>query len=117
MAIALAIFLISLLGIAILFALKYWEERRGMPILPASRERADMRAQALKAYLLRMRTDAGHLLPIMVRIFSGLLHVAALSLAGVARSIERELHRLAEMVSHKRNFQPRETKSDFLRQV
>lgn len=117
MTLALAIFLISLLGIVLLFALTYWEERRGAHIAPELHARADAGAQRLKAYLSRMRDNAGHLIPIAIRIFNGVIHVAALSAAGTARSIERELHRLADMVSHKRNFQPRETQNDFLKQV
>ena len=117
MAIALAIFLVSLLGIVLLFALKYWEARRAALFAPALRARADVKAQALKARLLRLRADAEHFLPTVARVISGIIHVAALSAAAAARGIERELHRLADMVSHKRNFQPRERQNDFLKQV
>jgi hypothetical protein len=117
MAIALAIFLISLLGIVCLFALKFWEVRRGRLIAPALRARADAKAQAFKVFLTRMRTEAEHFVPTLFRILNGIIHVAALSAASAARYMERELYRLADMVSHKRNFQPRERQNEFLKQV
>jgi hypothetical protein len=117
MAIALAIFLISLVGIVALFALKFWEVRAGRVIAPALRARADQRAQAFKASLAHMRNEAEHLLPTIARILNGVIRVAALSAAAAARYAERELYRVADMVSHKRNFQQRETQSDFLKQV
>jgi hypothetical protein len=117
MAIALAIFLISLVGIVTLFALKFWEVRVGRVIAPALRARADQRAQEFKVFLARVRNEAEHLLPTLLRILNGIIRVAALSAASAARYVERELHRLADMVSHKRNFQPRERQNDFLKQV
>jgi len=42
---------------------------------------------------------------------------AALGLAASARYLERQAHRLADLVSHKRGFERRETKSEFLKQV
>jgi hypothetical protein len=117
MAIALAIFLISLAGIVLLFAFKFWEVRRERVVAPALRARADERAQEFKTVLVRLRGEAEHFLPTLLRLFNGIIRIAALSAAGVARYIERELHRVADMVSHKRNFERRETQNDFLRQV
>jgi hypothetical protein len=40
-----------------------------------------------------------------------------LGFAAFARSSERQAHRLADLVSHKHGFVPRETRSEFLRKM
>ena len=45
------------------------------------------------------------------------LHFAALEFAHLARQASRQAHRLADFVSHKRNFERKETRSEFLRKM
>ncbi len=114
---ALIVFTLSLLGIVVLFALKYREERAGYVFAPTLKEAGDTRALGLKRFLARCRAESSTWLPKALLLARYLLHRGALSLAALARSLERQSHRLADFVSHKRGFERRETRSDFLRQV
>ena len=66
---------------------------------------------------LAARKDMQDLLPRAVLLSRFLVHEAALGIARAARYSERQAHRLADMVSHKRGFERRETRSEFLRKV
>ena len=117
MVVAAIVFIVSLLCIALLFALKRWEVARGSVFAPEMRTRGDARALEFKALLERARIWVEGLPPVLlVRARQG-LHLGALSAAAAARYVERELHRLAEMVSHKRNFEKRESHNEFLKQM
>ncbi len=112
-----AVFLIALLGILKLFALKYWELKRGRVIFPSLRNAADRRALQLKELSIAASADIEKLPPEFVRISRVLLHEGALALARIARSGEQGAHRLADFVSHKRGFERRATSSEFLKKV
>ena len=117
MLVAAVIFALSLIGIMGLFVLKYWELRHARQLLPVWRERADMRANALKELLVAARLDLAKLPPAAVVVGRLLLHRAALAFAALARTSERQAHRLADMVSYKHRFEKRETRSEFLKKV
>lgn len=111
------LFVASLVGIALLFAFKYWEEKRGALVAPGLRAKADAEALHIKALVFAARTDLARVPPELVRLLHILVHEAALGFAKLARASERQAHRLADMVSHKRHFEPRETRSEFLKKV
>lgn len=113
----LILFMVAALGTVALFGLKYWEESRGRVLAQALRQRGDERALALKRSLEEYRQESRKLGPKAVLVGRWLLHEGALGLAALARGVERQAHRLADMVSYKHTFQRRETRSHFLRQV
>ena len=111
------IFGCSLLGIIALFALKSWELSHERVLAPEMRRRGDIRAMQIKDLIFAARKDFENLLPRVVVIALYAIHEAALGFAALARMLEREAHRLADMVSHKRGFERRETRSEFLKKV
>ena len=114
---AAVVFVLSLIGIAGLFTLKYWELRRQRVLFPMWRQRADLRASALKELMVAARLDLAKLPPAAVVVGRLILHRGALALAALARMGERQAHRLADMVSYKHRFEKRETRSEFLKKV
>ena len=114
---AIMIFGISLIATASLFVLRYWETGSGRVIAPTLRVAADRQALQLKAKLFHIRLDLARIPPLAVLYGRYLVHEGALGFAAFARMSERQAHRLADMVSHKRTFVPRETRSEFLRKV
>lgn len=116
MSLVLAAFVLSLGGIVLLFALKQWESSR-VPLIPGVRLKADEKALELKARMLQLRTEADKLGPLAVHVAHVVVREAALGLAAFARYSERQLHRLADFVSHKRGFQRRESHNEFLKRI
>ena len=114
---AIIIFGMSLVAVSSLFVLKYWETGSGRVIAPSLRARADHRALELKDALFHVRLDIARIPPFAVLFMRYLVHEGALAFAAFARLSERQAHRLADVVSHKRTFAPRETRSQFLKQV
>ncbi len=114
---AAVIFFGSLIGIAILFAIKYWEMRRGMVMAPGVRTRADEYALELKALLVRGRAQLATVPPTLVYLSRALLHEGALGFARLARAAEQQAHKLADLVSHKHRFEKREPRSEYLRRM
>ena len=114
---AVVIFFLSLLCIAGLFALKHWEEKRQRVVAQNMRLRADGRAMEFKAWLENSRGEIKKLGPVLLRLSRFAIHEAALGAAASARLIERQAHRLADMVSHKHHFERREPRSEFLKQM
>lgn len=112
-----AVFALSVIGIAGLFALKYWELKHAHIVLPQAHQRADAYAVRLKELMLAARADADQLLPLLLRLARFLVHRFALALARLARAGERQAHRLADLVSYKHRFEKRETRSEFLKKV
>ncbi|OGG53659.1 hypothetical protein A2851_02105 [Candidatus Kaiserbacteria bacterium RIFCSPHIGHO2_01_FULL_53_29] len=112
-----AIFFISLVGIGLLFGLKYWEMRRERILAPSMRSELDRRAVQLKELMAAARVDLAKLPPIAVRLSRLAIHEAALGFAALARFAEGQAHRLADLVSHKHRFERRETRSEFLKKV
>jgi hypothetical protein len=117
MVFAVIVFVFSLFGIAALFALKYWELRHEKVLAPDFRRKTDVRARQLKELAYAARADLVKLLPEIVRVARFIVHEAALGFAALARFSERQAHRLADLVSHKRGFERRETRSEFLKKV
>ena len=114
---AILLFGLSLIAISSLFVLKHWETGTGRMIAPDLRYKADRRARALKQELFSLRGTLGRFGPIAILYVRYLVHKGALALAAFARLSERQAHKLADTVSHKRTFVVRETKSQFLKQV
>lgn len=117
MLIAAAIFFVSLIGIIILFGIKYWEVRNERPSISRVRTRADVRALEIKAWLLHLRAELEKVPPSVVALGRFGVRDVALGIAGVARSIERQAHKLADLVSHKRHFERKESKNSYLKRV
>ena len=111
------IFATSLLAIGVLFAIKRWETAHGRVLAPQVRMRADRGALKLKSRLQDVRMDAAKLPPMAALYARYFVHEAALSFAAFARTAERQAHRVADLVSHKRYFVARETRSEFLKKV
>ena len=108
---------VSVLGLAFLFYVKHWEERKARIFVPQLRLAADDKALELKALLLWCGAESRKLGPTSMRIARLMLHDLALALAALSRASERQAHRLADMVSHKHRFEKRETRNEFLKQV
>lgn len=111
------VFFVSLALIAALFTLRYFEERRGGRYAEFSRELADNAALNLKDVLVHTRVQMEKLPPHMAHLSMGAAHQGALGMARLARTLEDQAHRFADFVASKRNFQRRETKSEFLKGV
>ena len=112
------VFLASLLGIVLLFAVKYWEMTGDRELIPTGlRMKADDRALQTKQWLAIGRNELSRIPPLSVLVIRFLIHEAALALAAFARVAEAQAHRLAELVSHRRTFEKREPRSQFLKQV
>ena len=111
------VFVLALLGIGALFALKRWEMKHEQILFPVVRMRFDEQVLRLKELLGAARVDLAKVPPQTLRIGRILLHEAALGLAVLARFAERQAHRLADVVSYKHRFEKRETRSEFLKKV
>jgi len=117
MTLAIGFLIFSIAGIAGLFTLKNWEGNRGRAFAPSLRSSADMRALELKGFLLWSRREIGELPPLLVRLARVGVHDLALGFAALASWLERQAHRLADLVSHKHRFERRESRNEFLRRV
>ncbi|MBV9159248.1 MAG: hypothetical protein JO019_01470 [Candidatus Kaiserbacteria bacterium] len=111
------VFLVALVGIVTLFAHKAYELRASRPIAPGLRDRADESALEFKRFLARSQDEIKKLPPEVAYLGRLVLHDLALGAAASARFIERQSRRLADLVSHQRGFQRKETNSAFLKQV
>lgn len=111
------IFLLTLVLIALLFALKNWEVRNGRVVAPAMRSRADEGAIELKRLALESGSEIQKLWPMLLLLSRYFVHEAALGFARLARGLEGQAHNVADLVSHKRSFTPRQTRSEFLRKM
>ncbi|HUO50840.1 MAG TPA: hypothetical protein VMU25_04740 [Candidatus Paceibacterota bacterium] len=111
------IFFASLAGLIGLFALKQWELSRGRVLFPVYRMKADAQALHLKELLEAGRKDLTKLPPLFVHAVQRIVHGMAVDAGHIAHWLGTQAHRLADAVSHKRNFTPRETKSEFLKKV
>ncbi len=114
---AVTVFFASLVGIIGLFSLKLWEERQGHAFSPSLRFAGDALALKCKNLLLRGEELLARLPSLTMYIAMTLLASGAVGFARVARAAAEAAHGLADFVSHKHNFERRETRSDFLKQV
>src|SRR3989344_442899 len=110
-------FFVSLLLICFLFALKVREIETGQRIAPGFRAAADREALHIKALLLAVQVDLKKVLPLLVHWGHRATHRIALKFARAARAASLYSHALADFVSHKRNFERSETRSEFLRRM
>jgi hypothetical protein len=117
MTLMMTVFIISLVGLLALFGLKYAELRAGRTFAPSMRERLDVRALQLKELIIALRLDLVQVLPFFWKLLRFLIHELALGFAALARILEAQAHRLADLVSHKHRFERRETRSEFLKKV
>ncbi|OGG70464.1 hypothetical protein A3F27_03550 [Candidatus Kaiserbacteria bacterium RIFCSPHIGHO2_12_FULL_53_13] len=114
---ATVIFLLSLLGIAALFLVKYWEEKNQRVLALNIRERVDEHAHELKELLAASKVELAKLPLEAAHIAHVLIHALALQAARLARMAEIQAHRLADFVSHKHHFKRREPRSEFLKKM
>ncbi|MHB1086967.1 MAG: hypothetical protein ACYCZ0_04450 [Minisyncoccota bacterium] len=114
---AASVFFASLTGLSLLFGLKAIESKRGNVFLPRVRSAADDAALSLKSLLTDLRIMLSKLPPACVYLSRIALHKLALGSAQLARLAEAQSHKVADLVSHKRGFEKREPRSDFLKQV
>ena len=85
--------------------------------MPSWRDALDSEALHIKGLLSAAELDLKKLPPLFVYWMHGVIHIAALEFARAARAASREAHRLADFVSHKRNFKRRVTRSEFLKKM
>jgi len=122
MVLAAVVFFASLISLALLFTLKSIESKRGTVFLPGLRGSADTAALSLKRELANLRGALSRIPPTLVLIGRYALHEIALASARLARLMESQSHKVADMVSHKRSFEKRDRRppgprSEFLKQV
>lgn len=117
MVLAYAVFFVSLAGLVGLFGLKEWEIRSGRVYVPALRGKLDQWAFFLRDIMVALKADAEKIPPEMLHLSRILVHEIALSLASLLRFLALQAHKLAELVSHKRNFVRRAPRSEFLKKV
>lgn len=113
----LTFFVLSLLGIILLFLLKRWEERSGRALAPRLRYRMDAGALRMHELLHALEKDIESLPPEAVHIGRALVRALALAAARGARFFELQLHRVADLVSHKHRFERPAPRSEFLNKI
>ncbi len=112
-----SIFGVALFGLVVLFSLKYVESTSGRVLMPRARQTLNFRALGIRRGVLVVIHTIEHLPAFMVALGYATLHLLAIVVALSARMAERQAHRVADFVSHKRKFQRRETQSVFLKEV
>lgn len=111
------VFFLALILIIALFTLKQWELSHERVFFAPWRQRMDTQAAHLKELMLAARQDIAHLPPFLLDAAQSVVHGIAVDAGHIAIWLGQQSHRLADTVSHKRNFEPRETKSEFLKKV
>jgi hypothetical protein len=114
---AMTVFFIALAGLVALFTLKQWEFSRDRMLFLPMRIRADEEALHVKELLVAARADIQHLPPLLLDAARSVVQGIAVDAGHIAHWLGEQSHRLADSVSHKRNFERRETKSEFLKKV
>lgn len=112
-----SLFGFSISGIILLFLVKRYEVRRNLLVGGRFRNRADDFALDVKWAFMVIEWYLAHTPDFVIAFTRFGIRNLALSFARLARNSEAHAHRLADFVSHKRNFERRETKSDYLKQV
>lgn len=110
-------FLFSFVGIMGLLALKEWEIRHDRTLAPGFRARVDALALRVRELLLALQADLEKLSPEILHVVRVLIHEIALLTAAFLRFLASQAHRLADLVSHRRTFQRRASRSEFLKKV
>ena len=114
---AVIVFALSLIGIAILFYIKHREVKAGKDIIPDMRALMDVRAQQVRELARAAGSDIKTLPPAVVHLVRLGIHAAALWVARTARAAESQSHRIADRVSYKHHFERRAPRSEFLQKV
>lgn len=117
MIVAVSTFFTSLVLLGLLYTLKHFEMVRGVAYAPFARSRADDAARALKRQIERARMEISRLPPLAMYVTRFALHELALAAARLAKVAESQMHRVADTVSHKRAFEKREPRSEFLKRM
>lgn len=112
-----SLFVFSIFGIIILFLVKRHEVRRGVLVGGRLRHRVDDFALDVKWVFMVMEWYLAHTPDFLIALTRFGIRKFALGFARFARNSEVYAHRVADFVSHKRNFERRETKSDYLKHV
>lgn len=107
----------SVVGILAIFLMKKLEVSRGALYGGAWRDEADLFALRVKWVFLVIEWYLARLPDFLFLLGRYGVRAGALHAARLARSAETHAYRLADFVSHKRNFERRETKSAYLKQV
>lgn len=107
----------SIFGIIVLFVVKRIEVSRGALIGGSARDSADLFALRVKWVFLVIEWYLSRLPDFLFLLTRHGVRAGALFLARAARYAEAQAYHLADFVSHKRNFERRETKSKYLKQV
>jgi hypothetical protein len=110
-------FVISLIGLVGLFGLKQWEARNGRTVAPEFREKLDAWALHFKDLLLALRVDIEKVPPELLHFARSVLHEVVLLVGWAFHFLAQQAHRLADLVSHKRNFIRRAPRSEFLTKI
>ncbi len=111
------VFFIACALIIALFYLNIREYQRGYHLIHEWRLVADREALQLKELIRAADLDLKKVPSLLVYVFHVSIHFAALEFAHLARHASRQAHALADFVSHKRNFERKETRSEFLRKM
>ena len=114
---ALVVFFASMAGVIGLLILKHVENSRGKLVFSQTRREFDYHAHELKLLLMRYKDESAHMAPFASRVARILIREAALFLARLARRLEKASHSVADLASHKRHFERKETRSEFLREM
>ena len=112
-----SVFFASLAGIVALFWLKAWEEGREYLLVPSFRRMLDNAALWCKELLNAGEAWLAKVPSMTAYLTLSTLAFGAVGFARLARAASDAAHKLADFVSHKRNFERRETRSEFLKQV
>ncbi len=111
------VFAFALVSILALLVLKYWESRRGVLILAPLRRRADLQALRVQSVFGDSSTLLSNVPPFALRLVRMLLAFVMRSFARLAHAAGSRALWLADLVSHRHNFERRNTRSEFLKQV
>lgn len=117
MALAYAVFFMSLIGLVGFFGLKDWEQKHHVTLFPKLRDSLDLAAARFHDLMVALSADIEKIPPEIVHVSRILVHESALWTASTLRTLAELAHRLADLVSHKRNFVRRAPRSEFLKKV
>lgn len=100
-----------------MFALKRYESARQRTIGGPWRAHADVFALEVKRAVMIIEWYIARTPILLLILARASVHVGALGFARLMRALEARAHELADLVSHKRNFERKETRSEFLKKV
>ncbi len=113
----LAVFYGALAGLALLFLVRFFEEARGMRMLPGFRHTLDRFALFIKRYLERVETFFEHIPQFTALLLRYLTAKGVRRFAHMTEGISRTAHAAADMVSYKHRYERKETRSTFLKRM